>query len=146
VTRRPPSLSELKLFRQALGQLGVSSRSAEQYLRKTAAKRNTILMSAGDDPDDSGFVVSGVIREYYLLDDGTERTRGFALPGDSFGSLADALCRRPSRVFVRAETDSVVLQIKWSFIELLAATSLEWERLTHSIISAVVLAKVDPRV
>jgi len=98
-------------------------------------------MAAGDDPDVSGLVISGVVREYYQLDDGTERTRGFALRGDTFGSLSDALLQRPSRVFVRAEQDSVVLTVRWSAIDALAAGAVEWERLRYAIVRRLYLRK-----
>ena len=128
-------------MRTALERLGVTSRGLESRVRTVEVKRHQLLMSAGDDPDASGLVVSGVVREYYQLDDGTERTRGFAFPGDTYGSLSDALSKRPSRVFVRAEKASVVLTVAWSTIDELASTSLEWERLRHTLVRRLYLRK-----
>ncbi len=139
--RRAPTTDELRAFRLGLSRLGVTSRAVEPHLTALDVDRHEFLLEAGDDPNRSGFVVSGVVREYYQLDDGTERTRGFALPQDTYGSLSDALAERPCRVFVRAEADSVVLEVSWRIVGQLAATSLEWERLQHRIVQTLYLRK-----
>jgi CRP-like cAMP-binding protein len=84
-----------------------------------------------------------VVREYYLSEDGVERTRGFALPGDFFGSLSDALSNRPSRVTVRVETESLVLLFPWAAVRALAARSLEWERLLARVVERLYLRKAQ---
>lgn len=99
------------------------------------------LMREGDDPDGSGIVIDGVVREYYLHADGTEHTRGFAQRGDAFGSLSDALQGRRSAVFVRAESKTRVVFISWSRVVALAAKSLAWERLAADIVKDLYLRK-----
>jgi CRP-like cAMP-binding protein len=132
--RRRPSESELAFFRAVVGRLGVTNREAEPHLRAAEVPRQTVLLAAGDTPDVSGLVVSGVVREYYLQPDGVEHTRHFALAGDTFGSISDAIAGRPACAQVCVESDAVVLLLPWPVIEQLAARSREWERCRHRIV------------
>jgi CRP-like cAMP-binding protein len=141
MNQRASTLDELRFFRAQLERFGVKGREAERDLRSADVAKHELLLEAGGDPDASGIVVSGVVREYYLQPDGTEHTRGFALSGESFGSLSDALLKRPARVFVRAETDARVLLVRWSTIERLAGKSLEWERLQARLVERLYLRK-----
>jgi CRP-like cAMP-binding protein len=138
---REPTPAELFMFRARLAEAGVTSSALEPHLRADDVRAQTLLMNAGDNPDLAGVVLSGVVSEYYLHDDGSEHVRGFALAGYTFGSLSDALMQLPSRVFVRAETAATVLLIEWSRVEALAATSIEWERLSHTIVRELYLRK-----
>lgn len=120
---------------------GLSASEVEGLLRPVRVKRHAFLLRPGDAPDVTGLVVDGVVREYYPLDDGTERTRGFSLAGQPFGSLSDALSKRPCRVFVRAERESQVLLGSWANVERLAAKSRPWERFRAAIIEQLYLRK-----
>ena len=138
---RPSTRDEVRFLRGLLEGLGVTGREVEAGLQTMDIAKHAHLMEAGGDPDYSGVVISGVVREYYLQPDGTEHTRGFALPGDSFGSLSDALMERPSRVFVRAEAASRVVMLRWSTVKQLAKKSLEWERLQAKLNARLYLRK-----
>ena len=99
------------------------------------------LLREGDDANDSGLVIEGVVREYYLQPDGSEHTRGFASRGDAFGSLSDVLQERPCRVFVRAESPTRVVFLPWSKLTSLAKKSVAWERLCADVIKGLYLRK-----
>ncbi|QSQ27080.1 Crp/Fnr family transcriptional regulator [Pyxidicoccus parkwayensis] len=139
--RRRPSEAELGFFRAAVRRLGVTNREAEAHLSAADVPRSTVLLSTGDVPDLSGLVVSGVVREYYLQPDGTEHTRHFALAGDAFGSISDAIAGRPVRAEVCVESDAVVLLLPWPVIEQLAARSREWERCRHRIVEELLVRR-----
>lgn len=141
MVRRPPTRDEVAFLRGQLAALGVSDRALERDLRAADVPKHALLLEPGGDPGDSGLVVEGVLREFYLQPDGAEHTRGFALAGDSFGSLADALTTGVSRVFVRAEVPSRVLLVKWARIAELAAGALEWERLQARLVQRLYLKK-----
>ena len=138
---RPSTPDEVRFLRAQLLRLGVKGRELEPGLQTAHVPKHSLLMEAGGDADHSGLVLSGIVREYYLQPDGAEHTRGFATAGDSFGSLSDAVLKRPSRVFVRAEADSRVVLVQWSVIERLAAKSLEWERLQARLVERLYLRK-----
>ncbi len=136
---KPLSAEQLAFVTAALAPYNVSSRDLP--LEARTLRKGTVLMSAGDPAETTGVVMSGVLSEFYLMPDGTERTRGFALPGAFFGSLSDALTARPSRVFVRTEANAVVLLTKWSAFRALAARSREWERMQGAIVQQLYLRK-----
>jgi len=48
-------------------------------------------MECGERVVDPGNLLSGLIREYFPLEDGREVTRGFVGPGEFVGSLSDLL-------------------------------------------------------
>jgi CRP-like cAMP-binding protein len=105
--------------------------------------KHAFLLQAGEGVTFAGIVAAGVLREYYVLPDGTERTRAFTFENDAFGSASDALSQRPSRIFCRAETAARVLQLSWADLGRLVAGSLEWERLRHGIIERLYLQKAE---
>jgi CRP-like cAMP-binding protein len=140
---RAPAAPELEALRAGLARLGVTGREAEPFTTAADAPTHTLLLEAGQPADRAGLVLRGVVREYYLSDDGVERTRGFALPGDFFGSLSDALTARPARVFVRTESPSTLLLFPWERLRALAAASLPWERLLAQVVERLYLRKAQ---
>ncbi|MFO0600333.1 MAG: Crp/Fnr family transcriptional regulator [Myxococcaceae bacterium] len=138
--KRPATKAELDFVSSLLGPRGVDVRDLGP-LEAADLRKHELVLSAGDDPDASGLVVSGVLREFYLQPDGSEHTRGFGQTGDSFGSLSDSLQHRPSRVFVRAETAARVVFVPWSKVRALMKKSLAWERLAAGIVERLYLKK-----
>src|SRR5688572_1878365 len=59
-------------------------------------------LRAGELASHSGVVLTGLLREYFVMPDGTERTKAFVRGGEATGSLADLLSGRPSRAFIVA--------------------------------------------
>ena len=59
----------------------------------------------------TGTVVTGVMREYYPLEDGREVTRNFAGPGDGIGSLSDLISGEASKSAIAAETDARIVTV-----------------------------------
>lgn len=138
--RRPLRSDELEALRAQLGPRGVSVKDLGTLEAADVAKHE-VLLRAGDDPEHSGLVLEGVVREYYLTPEGEEYTRGFAEVGATFGSLSDALSERPCRVFVRAETKARVVFLPWSKLRALAAKSLAWERAVADVVKGLYLRK-----
>jgi CRP-like cAMP-binding protein len=90
-----------------------------------------------------GLVKSGVLREYFTLADGTERTRGFAIEGDFSGSLSDLLLGGPARTSVTAEAKTRVLSVPWAVVADLVAHREAWRTVLHRITERLYLAKAE---
>ncbi len=72
-----------------------------------------VFLRAGESAHRTGLVVDGALREYFVLADGSERTKGFNLPGEFAGSLSDLLSGEPSRVWIAAERSTTLLVTPW---------------------------------
>ncbi len=88
-------------------------------------------------------VVSGLLREYFLLSDGTERTKAFVTEGGFSGSLADLLSSGPSRAFIVAEEPARLLVAPYTAYRTLAARSEAWARFGRSTTNALLLRKAE---
>lgn len=88
--------------------------------------RGEHLLRAGDVARDAAVVVTGVLREHFLLADGSERTKAFVLPGELSGSLADLLSSSPARAYIVAEEPSRLLVVDFAASTALAARNPAW--------------------
>lgn len=105
-------------------------------LRKGAA-----FLRAGERAAQVGTIVSGALREYYVLKDGTERTRSFNLPGEFAGSLSDLLSDEPARTTVVAEAPTVILATPWDIYQRLTEARSGWQHFARIIAERLYRAK-----
>ena len=89
--------------------------------RRIELAAGAVFLRAGEDAHQAGLVLQGALREYFVLADGSERTKGFNLPGEFSGSLSDLLSGEPSRVWIAAEQSTVLLVTPWrAYLELVS--------------------------
>ncbi len=141
-TSRPEELAALRAALDRLSPLPESA-FARLPLTRQVLPRGAVLLRAGEAATRTGFVLAGALREYWILEDGSERTRSFNLPGDFAGSLSDLLEARPSRIWVTAERDSVVLAADWATLRQLSDTDPAWGRLSRAVAEQLYLRKVE---
>lgn len=144
-TERPLDADERQALFQAL--VGVSPLSDDDLSGLPAVRRRELQpretwLVAGGRALDVGFVVRGALREYYVLADGTERTKSFNVGGEFAGSLADLLSGQPSDTWVVAERPTAVLALAWSDYQALVETRPAWTRFAQKIAERLYLAKV----
>jgi CRP-like cAMP-binding protein len=96
------------------------------WARVCELERDEFLLRGGEVAVLSGLVVSGLVREYFVLPDGTERTKAFVQPGEVTGSLADLLSARPSRAFVVAQERSRLLVFDFDALRKQGERSAAW--------------------
>jgi CRP-like cAMP-binding protein len=141
------SADELAALRQALRKVAPLSDADLESLttpsRRVVLPRGTSLLKAGEHADTTVFVLSGGLREYYVLEDGTERTKGFNLPGEFGGSLSDLLSERPSRVWITVEASAVLVCTPWQVYHRLSMTSTAWSHFARRFAEALYLVKVE---
>lgn len=106
-------------------------------------KAGSAFLEAGQRAKDVATVFAGGLREYYVLDDGDERTKSFNMPGEFAGSLSDLLSDAPSRTWVVAEVPSVLLVTPWSTYTALSESSIGWQRFARRIAEGLYLRKVE---
>ena len=111
----------------------------EAQLRRLPA--HTAFLRCGDLAVDCGTVLTGLVREYFPLEDGREVTRGFAGPGDFVGSLSDLLRGQPALSSVVAEADTRVAVVPWRRIRELIAQRPAWAEFHARVTERLYLAK-----
>jgi CRP-like cAMP-binding protein len=100
-----------------------------------------MFLSCGELAVDCGTLLTGMVREYFPLEDGREVTRRFAGPGDYVGSLSDLLSGEPARSSVVAEADARVVVIPWRRIRELVAARRAWADLHTRVAERLYLGK-----
>ncbi len=109
-------------------------------LRPRALRTGQHVLHAGRAPaTEVLFVVRGLLREYFPLDDGGERTKAFVREGQVSGSLADLLSGEPSRASIVAEEPSRVLCAPYDETRRLGERFAAWaifgQRITAALLS-----------
>jgi CRP-like cAMP-binding protein len=79
-----------------------------------------LLLRAGDPAKWCFFLVSGLVREYYVAADGAEHTRSFITQGQMTGSLLDLLSRSPAVTFIEALEPVVALGFAYQDFDVLS--------------------------
>ena len=139
----PAELNALHAGLNRISPLSAADLAALTPLTRQIWPKGGVLLRAGDLAHQTGFILSGALREYWMLADGTERTRSFNLPGDFAGSLSDLLEGQPSRTWVVAERETVVIAAEWTVTRELAETAPAWGRFARCIAEQLYLRKVD---
>ncbi len=105
--------------------------------------RRAHLLRAGDRAERVVLVVEGMLREYFAMVDGVERTKAFVREGELSGSLADLLSGAPSRAFIVAEEPCRLLA--WPFAQLadLADRDPSWDRFARAATQSLLLVKAE---
>lgn len=89
------------------------------------------------------FVVHGILREYFPLEDGTERTKAFITENRIAGSLADLLSDGPSRASIVAETPARVLVVPYTATKELGRRHEAWAELGRRMTAALLASKAE---
>lgn len=92
---------------------------------------------------DIAIVSSGLLREYFVLPDGTERGKAFVACGEPTGSLADLISGVPSRAFIVAIEPSRILVASYAEYRALVARSPAWQRVHSGLLERLFLRKAE---
>lgn len=111
--------------------------------RRVELPAGSIFLREGERASEVATVHCGGLREYFVLADGTERTKGFNLPGDFAGSLSDLLSGEPARTWVVAEVPTVLLVTQWKDYLTLIESSPGWQRFARAIAEGLYRRKVQ---
>lgn len=111
--------------------------------RPRSLRRGTQLLRAGDQARDVHIVVEGLLREYYVLPDGGERTKSFVVESQVAGSLPDLLSGQPSRANIVAEAASRVLVVDYAALRALYERFPIWAELEAEVTRRLLLTKTE---
>ena len=99
------------------------------------------FLRQGDIAHEVAVVSEGVVREYYTLADGRERTRGFAQEGEIVGSLADLLSQTPALSSSVAATAVQLVVVPWARLSEVREDHPSWRRFSFRVLEHLYLLK-----
>ncbi len=140
------SKTELEVIHQRLR--ATAPLSEEELAALPVPERRTLatgefLLLAGQRAKEVATVQSGGLREYFVHDNGLERTKSFNLPGDFAGSLSDLLIGAPARTWIVAETPTVLSVTPWNKYAALVERWPGWHRFARAVAENLYLRKSE---
>ena len=120
-----------------------SWRALADNLTVRRLKKGAHLLRAGEPARSAAFVVRGVLREYYVMEEGGEHNKAFALPGDFTGSYADLLCGERSSVSIQALGDTVLVLLEFARFVALSERDPVWMAVRCAAAEGLLLRKVE---
>jgi CRP-like cAMP-binding protein len=132
-------------FRNAIERFAPMEASDLELLLGFAEERSLrageFFLHEGDVAYEVAVIVKGVLREYYTLADGRERTRGFAREGEMAGSLADLLLQTPALSSSVAVTPLRIVVVPWARIGEVRYAHPAWNRFSFRVLEHFYLSK-----
>lgn len=100
----------------------ISKESLDSFIQLTSKqefKKNECVLNFNEIATDFYIIKSGIIRSYYIEDNGKEYTRTFFRANNPTGSLKSLLLKEPSKLAYECLTDATLYKVNYSdFIKL----------------------------
>ena len=104
-------------------------------------ERGDFFVHAGDVPKTIGFVISGILRLYYVDRDGNEYTKSFCAENSFVAAYSALLLQQPSRLFIQALEDTKLLIADYSAYRVLSENHACWQALNCKIAEILFIKK-----
>ena len=104
-------------------------------------KQGEFFIRAGDVPHTIGFVISGILRLYYIDPDGNEFTKSFCAENSFVAAYSALLMRQPSRLFIQALEDAKVSIADYSAYRSLSESQAGLQQLNCKIAEFLFIKK-----
>jgi CRP-like cAMP-binding protein len=95
-------------------------------MRVVRLERGGHFLKAGDVAHSFGWIVRGLVREYYVSQNGRQHNRAFCWEGLPFGSLVDLISSEPPITYIEAVEDVEALVMEWGDFEALCNRDPRW--------------------
>jgi len=99
------------------------------------------FLETGEIAQYSGFVLQGVLREFFITLKGQEFNKSFNLEGEFTGSLFDLITSEPSAASIQALTPARLLICQFADLQDLYNRHKEWERIGRLLAENLFLLK-----
>lgn len=111
--------------------------------RVRTLERGEHFLRSGQVAHEVAVVMFGLLREYFLMADGVERTKSFVIEGQGSGSMADLLSGAPSRAFIVAEEPSRLLVIAYAEYRAVLERSAAWDLFARRRLENLFITKAE---
>ncbi len=128
------TIDEIGLFLNQISRLRTEtlsqlvSHSTEIELRK-----HDYFVKEGEVSREVGILVKGIVRSFYVTNDGKEYNKNLFAAPNIIGSYVSLITGQPNRLPQQALTDCIVIKIPLSILEELTEKNIEIERLRRKI-------------
>jgi len=104
-------------------------------------KKNEYFFVPGNDPSDFAIVTKGVMRHYYVDNEGKEWVKMFAGTLGLVGPHSESLQKIPVRTYIQAVTDVEIVVVPYADFYRLTENNLGWEIMLRKITELFYLEK-----
>ena len=109
--------------------------------RPTSLRRDEHMLRAGEAPATIAFVLSGILRLYYLDEAGAEYTKSFCCAPELVGAYSALLLGEPSRLFIQALEDASLLVADYAAYQRVADGHICWQIANRRIAEMLFIKK-----
>jgi CRP-like cAMP-binding protein len=131
----------LQRFSRLTGSDAAEIAVVERYVSPATFEANAHLLEAGDIADSVFYLCSGLVRFYYLAQDGKEHNKSFVTEGQFAGALQLSNDPRPSRFYIQALEPVQALAISLDALNRLYAQSLAWANIGRLYMESIAVRK-----
>lgn len=83
------------------------------------------------------FLLDGLVREYYITDDGREHAKSFVRAGSFVAAYTDHILARPSNVWIQALEETRALVFPFAAFDALREANPVWARIDRRVLEAL---------
>lgn len=138
---------EFEQLYQALNKLTPIPQAEDEKLpalfHKVVLAQGDYFVKAGEDPQQIGFVVSGLLRLHYIDEAGNDFTKSFCCEGEFAGVYGALLLNVPSHIFIQALEPSVMLVIQFKDFQALMESHVCWQIVARKLVEFLFLRKEE---
>ncbi|MFZ0545551.1 MAG: Crp/Fnr family transcriptional regulator [Candidatus Promineifilaceae bacterium] len=114
---------------------------AVDIFRPMALKKHSYFLRAGEIPKRVGFLTTGILRLFYIDQNGTESIKSFCVENNVIAAYRALLQNEPARFFIQALEDSSLLVAPYEAYQELLSGHICWQILDKKFIQAVYIRK-----
>ncbi|MCC3414995.1 MULTISPECIES: Crp/Fnr family transcriptional regulator [unclassified Microcoleus] len=114
---------------------------AVSLFQPQSLSRSEFFVRAGDIPQTIGFVISGILRLYYVDADGNEATKSFCAENSFVAAYSALLLGQPSRLFIQTLEDTKLLIVDYSVYRSLSESQTYLQQLNCKIAESLFIKK-----
>ncbi|MEW5817062.1 MAG: Crp/Fnr family transcriptional regulator [Spirochaetota bacterium] len=103
--------------------------------------KGQFFIKAGERPQTIGFIISGILRLYYLNDDGDEFTKAFCVENEMVGAYSALLLRERSRLFIEALEDSSLIVAPYESYKKISSEHICWHIINQKLAETLFIKK-----
>ncbi len=109
--------------------------------RHEQLRKGRFFVRAGEHPRKIGFIVSGILRLYYLNDKGDEFTKAFCVENEMVAAYSALLLEEPSRLFIEALEDTSLLVASYESYKRISSGHICWNIINQTMAEALIVKK-----